>query len=121
MASRTQVIREYYARIDANDTEWVLALFASDVVYERAGALYTGAAEVRRFFSVERQIRGTHEVEHLWQAAVNVVVAVGRFYGVGAAGDSRAVRFADIWWFDHVNHIERRETFLGIGHEYVEA
>jgi ketosteroid isomerase-like protein len=117
----TESIREYYARIDANDTEWVLALFAPDAVYERAGTVFKGAEEVRHFFCVQRQIRGTHDVERIWLPEHNVVVAVGRFQGVGAEGDSRCVRFADIWWFGDCGRIERRETFLGMGHRYVQA
>jgi len=121
MVLQMQSIREYYARIDANDTEWVLALFAPEAVYERAGREYKGDQELRHFFSVQRQIRGVHEVAQLWHPAVDVVVAVGRFKGFGAAGDDRNVRFADIWWFNESGRIQRRETFLGLGHGYVES
>jgi ketosteroid isomerase-like protein len=114
-------IREYYRRIDASDTDWVLALFAPDAVYQRADATYRGAEQLRRFFCVERQIRGSHSLEHLWDIGPNVVAAVGSFEGVGVAGDSRCVRFADIWWFNAEQRVARRETFLALGNSYVRA
>ena len=115
-------IRTYYQRIDANDTDWVLRLFAPDAVYERADATYTGQEELRRFFCEKRQIRGEHAVEAIWAVDdASTVIAVGRFSGAGAAGDAREVEFVDIWYFNAGGSAKRRRTFLALGSRYVEA
>ena len=118
---RVLLIREYYARIDAQDTSWVLALFTRDATYERAGVVYHGETAIRDFFCLQRQIRGIHSIEHLWSVDDDIVFAVGRFEGVGAAGDPRCIRFADVWWLSAAEHVFRRETFLATGHQYVES
>src|SRR5687768_15699343 len=98
-ASSEALIREYYRRIDAVDLDWVLALFAPDAVYERADATYEGSAAISKFFREDRQIRGEHEIDHIWCDG-DSLVATGEFRGQGAAGDARNVRFADVWMFD---------------------
>lgn len=119
--SAVDMVREYYRRIDANDTDWVLSLFAADAVYERADATYRGAEEIRNFFCIRRRIRGTHAIDHLWRVAQDTVVTLGKFEGVGGAGDPRSVGFADVWKFDPTGRIERRRTFLALGHVHVES
>lgn len=121
MDSPAECIEEYYERIDANDTDWVLSLFSPDATYQRAGVEYRGVQQLRYFFCVQRRIRGTHCIEQVWRIESDIVIAVGRFDGVGAAGDRRTVRFADVWRFNEERRVSRRETFLGIGHSYVEA
>ncbi|WP_447764530.1 nuclear transport factor 2 family protein [Sphingopyxis panaciterrae] len=115
-----QLIREYYTRIDRCDTDWVVALFDDDAVYERAEAIYAGRAAIARFFCEERQIRGVHHVEDLLTSREgDRVVAIGRFRGTGAAGDARDVGFADLWQFGSDGRIHRRRTFLARGSDYV--
>jgi hypothetical protein len=121
MSTPIQDIREYYERIDANDTEWVLSLFSPDATYQRAGMEYRGMQEIRDFFCVQRKIRGTHLIDQIWRVEADIVIAMGRFEGVGAAGDPRTVGFADVWRFDGNQRVTRRETFLGLGHSYVAA
>ena len=113
------VIREYYRRIDMNDTEWVVGLFAADAIYERADSTYRGAKQMRQFFCIDRQIRGVHSLEHLWCVKENIVVVLGSFDGFGAEGDARSVRFGDVWWFNAERYVKRRQTFLALGHGYV--
>ena len=122
MRGVTERIRTYYERIDANDTDWVLKLFAPDAVYERADAVYAGHEELRQFFCERRQIRGTHAVEAIWSVdGDSKAIAVGRFSGRGAAGDARDVEFVDIWYFADDASVTRRRTFLALGNRYVEA
>jgi steroid delta-isomerase len=111
-------IRAYYGNIDAQEIAAVLALFRPDAVYRRAGSVIDGAAALERFFAGERKIRGVHAVDRIW-AIDNVVIAKGLFSGVGAAGDPRQVEFMDVWTFDDQGLVERRETFLALGHERV--
>jgi ketosteroid isomerase-like protein len=113
------VVRDYYAHIDQVDLDWVLALFEPDAVYERADATYAGISAISRFFREERQIRGVHAIEQVWTDA-DSVVALGEFRGTGAAGDARRVRFTDIWHFSAGRRVKRRQTFLALGHSYVE-
>ena len=120
--SRTALIREYYRRIDQGDVDWVVGLFASDAVYERADALYDGIAAITHFFAQDRRIRGVHEIESIVAAPdAGVVTANGRFVGVGEAGDPRSVGFADLWRFAPSGLIMRRQTYLALGNDYVRA
>lgn len=119
MSAPRDTIREYYRRIDANDTEWVLQLFSADARYDRAEATYQGAEELTDFFRVRRQIRGVHSVESVWSVEPHIVIALGRFDGVGAKGDARSVRFVDIWSFESLDRVGHRQTFLALGQSYV--
>ena len=118
-AGHRELIQEYYRRIDAVDTDWVLALFAPDAVYQRADATYEGIDALTRFFGKDRQIRGAHVIQHMWTDE-DSLVAIGEFTGRGAAGDARQVRFADMWAFNADGLVKRRQTYLAIGHAYVE-
>lgn len=114
-------VSAYYPRIDDVDTDWVLALFADDAVYYRADAIYAGRSAIARFFCEERKIRGRHTIERMWVDPGSAsVVAVGQFDGQGASGDTRSVRFADVWQFNAAGLVTQRQTYLALGHEYVE-
>jgi len=113
------LIIDYYRRIDRSDLDWVLALFSPQAVYERADATYAGIAAISRFFREQRRIRGEHVIEQMWTDA-DSVVAMGEFRGTGEAGDARRVRFADVWRFGRNGRVVRRQTFLALGHGYVE-
>ena len=121
MSDLAKTVSAYYPRIDAVDTEWVLALFADDAVYLRADAVYAGRPAIARFFCEERKIRGRHTIDRMWiDHGSASVVAVGRFDGLGIAGDTRSVRFADVWQFNEAGLVTQRQTYLALGHEYVE-
>ncbi|MES2059321.1 MAG: nuclear transport factor 2 family protein [Pseudomonadota bacterium] len=114
-------IVEYYPHIDRVETDWVLALFAPEAIYERADIVYDGIAAIDRFFRQERQIRGAHIIDRLWSDDDSGTVFVtGRFEGQGVGGDAREVKFADIWQFNGSGKVVRRQTYLGLGHAYVE-
>ncbi|MDT9598476.1 nuclear transport factor 2 family protein [Sphingosinicella sp. GR2756] len=113
------LIREYYRRIDAVDVDWVVDLFAPDAVYERADATYDGIAAISKFFREDRQIRGEHVIDRIWTDG-DSVAATGEFRGRGAAGDARNVRFADVWMFDADGRVRCRQSYLALGHAYVE-
>lgn len=111
-------IKQYYGRIDANDIDSVMALFADDACYLRADSTYTGKSGIERFFRLERKIRGRHRVDGI-HALDNQVVCRGEFIGVGAKGDERRVRFVDLWFFQDDGLVRLRETYLALGHEHV--
>lgn len=120
MSVRRNLIEAYYARIDASDIEWVVRLFSPEAIYERADSSYRGATQLEHFFRVERKIVGVHKIERLWEVAVDrVIISTGRFDGVGRGGDPRSVAFADIWYFDQQDRVNRRQTFLALGSEHV--
>ena len=116
----SDIIREYYRRIDAHDTAWVVDLFAEDATYDRADATYRGRAAIAHFFQVERQIRGSHTLDDLLcDARLGLVAVTGAFEGAGKAGDARNVGFADVWRFNADQRVIRRQTFLALGSQYV--
>jgi ketosteroid isomerase-like protein len=121
MSTIRDIVVDYYPRIDRVETDWVLALFAPEAVYERADMTYQGLPAIDKFFRYDRQIRGTHIIEQLWSDEHSATVFVtGRFEGQGANGDARGVKFADIWHFNGSGQVVRRQTYLGLGHAYVE-
>lgn len=120
MSMLRAIVTDYYPRIDRVDTDWVLSLFAEDAIYERAGITYDGLPEIRKFFTVDRRIRGVHVIDGLWSDdATGTVFVTGCFEGKGAEGDARAVTFADIWHFNDQGLVRKRQTYLGLGHAYV--
>lgn len=121
MTGNQSIVEAYYPHIDDVDIDWVMALFHEKAIYQRAGAQYCGLSEIRKFFAVDRQIRGQHVVEDIWSVERGAKVFVlGRFDGLGAGGDPRSVAFADVWRFDPSGLITQRQTYLGLGHAYVE-
>jgi hypothetical protein len=121
MSELARIVGEYYPHIDAVDTDWVIELFADDAVYRRADVTYTGLPAIARFFREERKIRGRHTLERMWIDSPSRSVAVtGQFEGEGIAGDSRSVGFADVWQFNTAMLVARRQTYLALGHRYVE-
>jgi ketosteroid isomerase-like protein len=116
----TDIVRDYYPRIDRMDVEGILQLFAPTAVYDRAGALYVGLPSIATFYREARRIRGTHSIEHLVEdEARRAVMVMGRFEGKGADGSSKAIDFADLWQFDESKSVCLRRTYLALGHTYV--
>lgn len=121
MSSTRDRIANYYPAIDRVDTEAVLSLFAADAIYKRADREYRSLPEIREFFCEKRQIRGRHIIDQIWaDTAERKVVVTGTFEGKGAAGDPRTVEFADVWQFNDAGLVSKRQTFLALGHAYVE-
>ena len=117
--TRLSRIREYYSRIDKNDVDWVMQLFADDATYVRADSRYEGKQRIEYFFREDRKIRGIHRMDHSW-AVNDEVIARGEFTGVGESGDARRIRFVDLWFFNARGLVKLRETYLALGHDYVE-
>lgn len=114
------VVREYYRRIDACDTDWVSKLFDARATYSRADATYQGRDAILLFFREQRKIRGRHQIERIIMGTLgNVVTAIGRFHGVGHEGDPRDVGFVDVWTFNANGLVHRRQTYLALGNNYV--
>jgi ketosteroid isomerase-like protein len=121
MSEPACIVAEYYPHIDAVDTDWVIELFADDAVYRRADVTYAGLPAIARFFREERKIRGRHTLEGMWiDSPSRSVVVTGQFVGEGIAGDPRSVGFADVWQFNTAMLVARRQTYLALGHRYVE-
>ena len=121
MKALIDIVAAYYPRIDAMDVDWVMALFAPGAIYRRADACYEGFAAIDHFFRVARKIRGRHVIERLWSDdASRTVFVTGLFEGQGVEGDARQAGFADIWYFGEGDLVDFRQTYLALGHAYVE-
>lgn len=111
----------YYRNVDCEDIDAVMALFAEDAIYERADARYMGKAEIEHFYRNQRMIRGAHTLDRTChQESAKRVFVTGQFEGRGANEALRLVRFTDVWEFNDQNKVRRRETYLALGHAYVE-
>lgn len=113
------IVERYYAQIDAQEIDAVMALFRDDAVYERADSRFAGKPAIDAFFRHARLIRGEHRIEQILSLG-REVIATGRFEGVGAAGDPRSVGFVDLWSFDEALLVTKRRTYLAVGHQVVE-
>jgi ketosteroid isomerase-like protein len=106
------VIRRYFAAIDANDIDGVLELFHDDVRYERPGyEPIAGKERLRHFFTVERVIAsGRHDIEGI-VVADDQVAAWGMFTGLSRAGAELSEGWCDVYGFQD-GRIWRRRTYF---------
>lgn len=112
-----ELIIEYYRRVDANDIEWVLALFSCDARYVRADAEYVTKEEIKKFYCYDRKIVGEHALTHVI-AEGEVIVVDGIFKGVGVDGAEKSVGFMDLWVIQ-ANRARYRQTYLALGSSYI--
>lgn len=120
--NRMEKVIRYYRDVDAQDVGAVVGLFADDAIYVRADVCYAGKRAIERFYREQRLIRGVHVIDRCCQQEASPLVLVtGEFKGQGADEQSRQVRFSDIWEFDDEHRVCRRETYLALGHGYVQA
>ena len=112
------VVTEYYARVDAQDIEWVVALFADDAVYDRAGSNYIGKAAISAFYRGDRKIMGAHTLQTV-ASVENTVLVNGVFRGQGYDGSPKQIGFADAWRFNEDGLVSNRQTYLATGSSYV--
>jgi len=114
----SELVREYYRRLDSGDVDWVIDLFTDDAVYSRAGVVYRGKPEIERFFREARKIVGVHTPN--WMTSdERVVIVEGRYEGRGVTGDEKIVDFCDIWRFDESGKAVRRNAYLAAGGDAV--
>jgi ketosteroid isomerase-like protein len=104
------VARRYYEVVDAGDYDALVALFSTDVTYERPGQpAIEGESALRRFYEAERPLSdGEHEL-HSVVADGDTVAVRGTFRG---RQDSERVElgFADFHEVED-GEIVRRYTF----------
>lgn len=110
----TKIAREYYAQVDAENHDWVVDMFTPDAVYDRAGDLIKGHAELREFYEGARKIKITHQNLQIWESGNHVFVE-GTYSGVGADGTARSGQFADHWTFNDAGKVTLRRTSLFTG------
>jgi steroid delta-isomerase len=107
-----QVVRRYYALVDAGDYAAAVQLFAPDAVYCRPGyEPMRGRHQLRSFYEHIRVIEsGKHELTTI-VAADGVVAVAGTFRG--RLRNGRLVRqgFADFFTFEG-GSIAARETYF---------
>jgi ketosteroid isomerase-like protein len=112
------LIERYYANVDAAAIDEVVAMFAKNAVYERAGTIYRGLPAISNFFRHERLIRGIHRIEEIASWGQRAFAA-GWFDGAGVSGDARQVGFVDLWHFDENGSVIERRTYLNTGHDII--
>ncbi|WP_019633386.1 nuclear transport factor 2 family protein [Actinomadura atramentaria] len=111
--SPDQIARRYYALVDAQEVDALVALFHPAVRYERQGTPeIVGIDALRRFYEGERVIAsGSHHLEQVL-ADGDWVAVRGRFDGVLRDGERVEVRFTDWWHFDRAGLVDRRESLF---------
>jgi len=105
--SLTDIIRLHYDCVAAGDTQWGCFKATVRGVYEGQDVL--------------RQMPGTLVLQQVWQSEPSVVMAIGEFDALDAAGGHRCVRFIDVWQFDAHRRIEQRQSFLSLGFQSAQA
>jgi ketosteroid isomerase-like protein len=110
------LVRDYYAAVDAGDTDRVLAFFHPAIEYRRGGYQpMCGVAEVRRFYEQDRIIAtGQHTVAGLLSAG-SLVAAHGSFAGTSRDGRELAVEWADFFEFADGLVLRRHTYFMTPG------
>ena len=114
MSKFSKIARDYYAQVDAENYDWVVDMFAPDAVYDRAGEMIKGHADLRDFYEGVRKIKITHQDLQIWASGPDVFVE-GSFSGTGADGTNRVGQFADHWTFNDAGKVTLRRTSLFTG------
>jgi uncharacterized protein len=106
------LVRTYYALVDAGRTADLLDLFTDDIVYERQGTpVIKGRAGLSRFYTAERTIAaGTHTLDEVLVGAEWVAVR-GRFAGTLNTGEYVDVPFTD-WHHIAGEKIDHRQSLF---------
>lgn len=94
-------VQEYYERVDAQDVEGLLTLFAEDAWYERPGYdRLRGRSALSAFYSETRVIEsGRHTIGRTVQSG-DCVAVEGQFSGRLKDGREVSLRFADFFLLD---------------------
>lgn len=108
------MVRDYYGRVDANDVEGTVSLFARDAIYERPGyGSLLGHRALRDFYASRRSIAsGRHELTWVVSDA-NRVAVMGRFEGTLRTGEDVAIGFADFFEIEG-GVIAQRHTLFAV-------
>jgi ketosteroid isomerase-like protein len=111
-AEAGQVVQRYYAAVDHNDIQALLALFTDDAVYRRPGyPTFVGRDALARFYGSTRVIAsGRHSLETIIAEPAEVAVR-GSFKGHSRDGHPLAVRFADFFRIKNGMILERNSYF----------
>lgn len=105
-------VQEYYERVDAQDVEGLLTLFAEDAWYERPGYdRLLGRPALSAFYSGARVIEsGRHTIART-VASGDCVAVKGQFSGRLKDGREVSLRFAGFFLLDG-GLIRSRRTYL---------
>ncbi|WP_240487310.1 nuclear transport factor 2 family protein [Actinomadura flavalba] len=108
-----ELARRYYARVDAQDLDGLLALFHDAVRYERQGTpAIEGLDALRTFYESERIIaEGRHRLDQVLGGEDGWIAVRGRFEGRLHSGEQVALRFTD-WLHFTDGLIDHRETLF---------
>ncbi len=106
-----ETVRRYYRRVDAEDYEGLLALFAADVHYDRPGQEpIDGIDALERFYRTERPLAdGSHDLRTL--VVENDTVAVRGVFSGRQGETTVSFGFADFHTFDAEGLIAHRVTY----------
>jgi ketosteroid isomerase-like protein len=109
----TAAVRSYYRRVDADDVDGLLALFAEDAVYRRPGYQpFHGRAALAEFYRGDRAIaHGTHAIRTIIEQGARVAVT-GSFLGCLKDGSEVRCEFADFFRLDAEGRFSARKTFF---------
>lgn len=108
-----RLVERYYDLVDHNEIAGLLALFTTDVVYERPGyPPLRGIGELERFYRQDRVIEsGKHSLRGV--AVDKGLIAVhGDFEGRLRNGKDVCVRFADFFQVAQDGLFHRRDTYF---------
>jgi steroid Delta-isomerase len=106
-------VRDFYARIDADDIAGMLNLLSSDVIYRRPGYPdMTSRDSVERFYREERTIsQGRHQLTRIVAGERDIAVH-GSFSGTLRDGRAAEHRFAEFFTVTPDGRISGRDTFF---------
>ncbi|MFI1018583.1 nuclear transport factor 2 family protein [Streptomyces sp. NPDC020965] len=109
----SNLVHEYYSRVDAGDFQGLLDLFAADAIYRRPGyEPMQGKKSLESFYRGERVIeRGRHEVVSVVAQSPRIAVT-GSFSGQLKDGSQVYLDFADFFTVGADGLFSRRETFF---------
>ena len=116
--SNDSLIRKYYRLVDAGKFEEMLTLFENRAVYNRAGKTIRGMAQLKKFYNIERKLKGKHTLNNLTTKG-NRTIATGTFRGTNGKNQRIKVDFADLFEIKR-NLITKRHTYISNNSQLIE-
>jgi ketosteroid isomerase-like protein len=114
MESLEELVKKYYAAVDAGDLETLFSVFGDNIVYKRPGyEAIDGMEKFKEFYRNNRIIKeGHHTISNIIVKDPYVVVE-GEFNGVLKDGRKSYTTFVDVYTFSNGKAIKRHTYFDG--------
>ncbi|WP_337860140.1 nuclear transport factor 2 family protein [Ferroplasma sp.] len=114
MVNLEELVKKYYAAVDAGDLETLFSVFADDIVYKRPGyEPLVGMEKFQEFYKSNRVIKEGHHTLSNIVVKDPYVIVEGEFNGILKDGKKSHTTFVDVYTFSKGKATKRHTYFDG--------